>query len=72
MLLSFLTVVSMDICEEQVVIARGLCLLSEEGKLVKRKYWILHVPYAVALRRPFQNAMAVARHGRGMGTAWHT
>jgi len=53
----------MDICEEQVVTACGLCLLSEEGKLVKRKYWILHVPYAVALRRPFQNGIVVARHG---------
>ena len=61
----------MDICEEQVIIACRLYLLSEEGKLVKRKYWILHEPYAVALRRPFQNGVAVAREGRGMGTAWH-
>jgi len=43
--------------------ACGLYLLSEEGKVVKLKYWILHVPYAVALRKSFQNGMVVARHG---------
>jgi hypothetical protein len=28
-------------CEEEVIIACGLYLLSEEGKQVKRKYWNL-------------------------------
>jgi hypothetical protein len=30
----------MDSCEENVIIAWGLYLLSEDGKPVKRKYWV--------------------------------
>jgi hypothetical protein len=30
-------------CEEDVIIACRLYLLSEEGKLAKRKYWIHNV-----------------------------
>jgi len=30
-------------CEEDVIIAYRLYLLSEEGKLTKRKYWIHNV-----------------------------
>jgi hypothetical protein len=36
----------MNSCEEQVVIACGLDLLAEEGKPVKRKYWIHNVFWA--------------------------
>jgi hypothetical protein len=36
----------MDSCEEQVIIACGLDLLSGGGKLVKRKYWIHNVFWA--------------------------
>jgi hypothetical protein len=42
-LLPFLTVFITDICEENVIIACGLYLLSEDGKPVKRKYWILNM-----------------------------
>ena len=35
-----LTVVGMDCCEEDVIIACGLYLLVEEEKWKKRKYWI--------------------------------
>jgi len=40
MLLPLFTVVSMDRCEEDVIIAFGLYLLSEEEKQNKRQYWI--------------------------------
>jgi len=33
----------LDSWEKNVVIACGLYLLSEEGKLVKRKYWIHNI-----------------------------
>jgi hypothetical protein len=33
----------MDSCEEQVIIACGFYLLSEEGKLAKPKYFIYNV-----------------------------
>ena len=33
----------MDRCEEDVVIECGLYLLTEEGKSVKRKYWVHNV-----------------------------
>ena len=43
MLLSFLTVFIVDSCEEHVIIVCGLYFLSEDGKPVKRKYWIHNV-----------------------------
>jgi len=41
-LLPLFTIVGMDCCEENVIIAYGLYLLSEE-ELKKRKYWIHNV-----------------------------
>jgi len=42
-MLPYLIVISMVGCEEDVIIACRLYLLSEEGKLTKRKYWIPNV-----------------------------
>jgi hypothetical protein len=42
-LLPFLAVFIMESCEEHVIIACGLYLLSEEVKPVKRKYWIYNM-----------------------------
>jgi hypothetical protein len=56
----------MDICEEQVIIACELYLLSEEGKLVKRKK--LGSSYAVY--RGLEKALS-EWHGRGTAGARH-
>jgi len=42
-LLPLFTVVRMNRCEEDVIIVFGPCLLSEEEKRRKRKYWIHNV-----------------------------
>jgi hypothetical protein len=36
----------MDSCAEHVILACGLCLLSEEREVVKQKYWIHSVFWA--------------------------
>jgi putative NADPH-quinone reductase len=44
----------MDSCEKHVIIACGLCLLSEERELARRKYWIHNVIGANEEKEEFQ------------------